>query len=73
MAARFCLAGLLTDAKMTQSDLSRRSGVSLVTINAIARGRTVQVKLDTLDKLARALGIEPGDLIERTSAKRSRK
>ena len=65
MAARFRLAELLERGGLTQTELARRSGVSLVTINAIANNRTAQVKLDTLDKLARVLGVEPGELLER--------
>lgn len=63
MAARFCLAELLDERGISQSELARRSKVSLVTINSIANNRTAQVKLDTLEKLARALGVEPGELI----------
>ena len=69
--ARFRLDELLSDKEMSQSELARRSGISLVTINAIANNRTRQVQLDTLDKLSAALGLEPGDLLERTG--RSRK
>lgn len=69
MAARFRLDELLKrppeDGGMSQSELARRSKVSLVTINSIANNRTAQVKLETLDRIARALGCEPGDLIER--------
>jgi DNA-binding Xre family transcriptional regulator len=39
--------------------------VSLVTINAIANNRTSQVSLKTLDALAKALKVEPGELLER--------
>jgi DNA-binding Xre family transcriptional regulator len=55
---------------MSQSELARRSGVSLFTVNAIANNRTVQVKLVTLDRLARALSVEPADLIGRDRPKR---
>lgn len=41
---------------MSQSELARRSGVSLMTINSIADNRTTQIKLETLDRLARAEG-----------------
>jgi len=41
---------------MSQSELSRRSGVSLVTVNAIANNRTKQVSLETLNNLCKALG-----------------
>lgn len=63
MAARFRLAELLEERGMSQSELARRSKVSLVTINSIANNRTTQVKLETLDRLARVLGCEPGELI----------
>jgi len=65
MPARFRLAELLEERGMSQSELARRSGITFATINAMTRNRTTGVQLDTLDKLARALGVEPGDLIER--------
>lgn len=75
MAARFRLAQLLEEATppMSQSELARRSGVSLVTINAIANNRTRQVKLETLDALSDALGVEPGELLEREGKRRGTK
>jgi DNA-binding Xre family transcriptional regulator len=65
MTALFRLQELLDnrDPPMSQSELARRSGVSLVTVNGIANNRTQQVSLKTLDALARVLGVEPGDLI----------
>lgn len=74
MAARFRLSEVLEAASppMSQSELARRSGVSLVTINAIANNRTRQVKLDTLDKIAGALGIEIGELLEREGKRRGK-
>jgi DNA-binding Xre family transcriptional regulator len=56
----------MSDEKgMSQSELSRRSGVSYVTINRMCNNLTEGVSLRTLDALARELGVEPGDLIER--------
>ena len=72
MPVRFRLSELLDDAGLNQSELARRSGVSIVTINAIANNRTNQVRLDTLDKLSEALKCEPGELIEREPAARKR-
>jgi DNA-binding Xre family transcriptional regulator len=72
MAARFRLDVLLEQLGMSMSELARRSDVSFVTVNAIAKNRTTQVKLDTLDKLSAALGVEPGDLVERAPKKRGR-
>jgi putative transcriptional regulator len=65
MGARFRLQELLDDAGMNQSELARRSGISLVTVNKIAQNRSNQVSLKTLDALSKALGCEPGDLLER--------
>jgi DNA-binding Xre family transcriptional regulator len=67
MAARFRLRELLEehDPPMSQSELARKSGVSFATVNRLATNATSQVSLETLDKLAEALGMQPGDLIER--------
>jgi DNA-binding Xre family transcriptional regulator len=64
--ARFRLAELLAshDPPLSQAELSRRSGVSHVTVNALANNKTTRVDLLTLERLARALGVQPGDLIE---------
>lgn len=74
MAARFRLQEILDeqDPPLSQSELARRSGVSLVTINAIANNRTKQVQLETLDKIARVFGLEPGELLEREPKKRGK-
>lgn len=56
---------------MSQSELARLSGLSLQTINRLCTNRTAQVSLATLDKIATALKVEPGELLER--AKRVRK
>lgn len=63
MAARFRLAELLEERGMSQSELARQSGITFATVNAMARNRTDGVKLATLDRLARVLGVAPGDLI----------
>lgn len=70
MGARFRLQELLDAAGMSQAELARRSKVSLVTVNKIAQNRSNQVALRTLDALSKALGCEPGDLLEREPRKR---
>jgi putative transcriptional regulator len=67
---RFRLEEVLDDREMSQTELSRLSGVSLVTVNAIKQNRTRQVSLETLDKLCGALKCEPGELLAREPAKR---
>lgn len=65
VATRFRLSEILEQVGMTQTELARRSGVSQVTVNGLARNRTSRVDLATLDALSAVLGCEPGDLIER--------
>jgi DNA-binding Xre family transcriptional regulator len=70
MAVRFRLGAVLEQLEragrpISQSELSRRSGVSFTTINAIVNNKTAQVSLGTLDKLCEALGVPPGELLER--------
>ena len=72
MGARFRLKQLLDDAGMNQSELERLSGVSYVTINRMVGNKTAQVSLKTLDALSKALGREPGDLLEREPKPRRR-
>jgi DNA-binding Xre family transcriptional regulator len=74
MAVHFRLKELLEERTppMSQSELARQSGVSIVTINAIANNRTRQVQLDTLDAIAGVLGVEPGELLEREGKRRGR-
>ena len=75
---RFRLQELIDAKGTSQSALSRDSGVSFTTISRMCRNVTAQVSLETLGRLARALGedVEPGDLIEFTPdtrrAKRAR-
>lgn len=62
---RFRLDELLeekADEFPTQAELSRRSRISTVTINAITLNKTRRIDLDTINALASALGCEPGEL-----------
>ncbi len=75
MPARFRLDELLEQHKpepMSQSELSRKSGVSFTTINRMCANKTSQVSLKTLDSLAEVLGCAPGDLIVADKPKRGR-
>ena len=70
MPTRFRLRELLEKLGISQSELARRSGVSFPTINAMCTNRTATVALATLDRIADALGVEPGDLIARDPKRR---
>lgn len=53
---------------LSQAELARRSGVSQATISRIEAGKTRGVDLDTLDRLARALGVSPRSLLASSKA-----
>ena len=47
----------------SQAELARRSGVPQATISRIEARKTAGVSFETLEKLAKALGCDPGYLI----------
>ena len=46
---------------ISQADLSAKTGIAESTINRLERGRQ-KPRLVTIRKLAKALGVEPGDV-----------
>lgn len=72
VTTRFRLREALEEARLTQSELARRSGVTFVTINRMCANATEGVSLRTLDAIAKVLGIEPGALLDREPEKRKR-
>ena len=53
---------------MTQEDLAERAGLSARYVGAIERG-DVSASVTVLGQIAEALGVEPGDLLRRSSRK----
>ena len=53
---------------MTQEELAERAGLSARYVGAIERG-DVSASVTVLGQLAEALGVEPGDLLRRSSRK----
>jgi putative transcriptional regulator len=75
VTVRFRLHEVLAEREdaMSQSELSRRSGVSMTTINAMVLNKTKQVSLATLDALCAALDVQPGELLERGGKRRQKR
>ncbi len=70
--ARFRVKEIAEAQGMTTADLHRRtlfltpaSKISYQTVRSLWRNETQRPSLDTLDAVARALGVNPGDLIGR--------
>ncbi len=53
-------------AGLTQTELADRAGVRQATVSDMETGKRGRIDLEVLDKLCVVLGLEPGDLLERT-------
>jgi transcriptional regulator with XRE-family HTH domain len=73
MSARFRLRELLERRGISQSDFAKQAGLSFATVNRLCTNATGQVSLDTLDRVATALGVEIGDIIEQDAKRKRRK
>lgn len=70
MTARFRLRELLEAAGISQSEFAKQAGLSFATVNRLCTNATGQVSLDTLDKIATALDVPIGDIIEHEGKRR---
>lgn len=57
----------------SQAQLAEKVGVRQATISGLETGRTRRVDLDTIDALARALGVQPGELLERVPDRKGKR
>lgn len=64
MTTTFRLRELLAEHGLTQAEAAALAGVGVQTVSRLCRNATAQVSLDTLDRLATALGVTPADLLE---------
>jgi len=55
---------LRTDRGLTQEALAQAVGVRVATVSDLETNRSRRIELDLLERLAEALGVEPGDLFE---------
>lgn len=55
---------MLARRKMSLTELSGQVGITLANLSILKNGRAKAVKLETLDRICRALQCQPGDLLE---------
>ena len=55
---------MLARRKMSVTELSRRVGITMANISILKNGKARALRVDTLDRLCRALDCQPGDLLE---------
>jgi putative transcriptional regulator len=55
---------MLAKRKMSVTELSEKVGITMANISILKNGKAKAIKLDTLDKVCRALECQPGDILE---------
>ncbi len=55
---------MLARRKMSVTELSRRVGITMANISILKNGKARAVRVETLDRLCRALDCQPGDILE---------
>ena len=57
---------MLARRKMSLTELSDRVGVTMANLSVLKTGKAKAVRFSTLEALCRALGCQPGDILEFT-------
>ena len=55
---------MLARRKMSVTELSERVGITMANISILKNGKAKAIRIDTLDKICRALDCQPGDILE---------
>ncbi len=55
---------MLAKRKMSVTELSERVGITMANISILKNGKAKAIKVDTLDKICRALDCQPADILE---------
>ena len=55
---------MLAKRKMSVTELSERVEITMANISILKNGRAKAIKLDTLNRICKALDCQPGDILE---------
>ena len=55
---------MLAKRKMSVTELSQRVGITMANISILKNGKAKAIRVETLNKLCRALNCQPGDILE---------
>ena len=55
---------MLAKRKMSVTELSERVGITMANISILKNGKAKAIKVDTLNKICKALNCQPGDILE---------
>lgn len=57
----------LHDKRMTLTELSERVDITLANLSILKTGKAKAIRFSTLESICRALGCQPGDLLQFTN------
>ncbi len=55
---------MLARRKMSVTELSGRVGITMANISILKNGKAKAIRMDTLDRICKALDCQPGDILE---------
>ncbi|NLK78462.1 MAG: helix-turn-helix transcriptional regulator [Clostridiales bacterium] len=55
---------MLAKRKMSVTELSERVGITMANISIFKNGKAKAIKVDTLNKICKALNCQPGEILE---------
>ena len=55
---------MLAKRKMSVTELSEKVGITMANISILKNGKAKAIRIETLDKICRALNCQPGDILE---------
>jgi putative transcriptional regulator len=55
---------MLAKRKMSVTELSEKVGITLANMSILKNGKAKAIKIETLNKICKALNCQPGDLLE---------
>jgi putative transcriptional regulator len=64
MAINVKLDDVLYARRMSLTELSERIGITLANLSVLKTGKARAIRFSTLDAICRALGCQPGDILE---------
>lgn len=55
---------MLAKRKMSVTELSDKVGITMANMSILKNGKAKAIKIETLNKICRALDCQPGDILE---------
>lgn len=55
---------MLAKRKMSVTELSEKVGITMANISILKNGKAKAIKIDTLNRICKALDCQPGDILE---------